>query len=184
MYEKADAHVIPFPVFDIARQLGCIPIPYRSLDKNLYDVVMETSQDALSFQFLGSDNHVILYNDRKNTRRQNFTILHEIGHIELGHKEASKLAEVEANYFAGVALCPPELLEYHNITDPNEAADIFNISVECAQHRLDTVSNMRHITPSPSEEIFKNEVIERFRFSHPIQLKLFNEYGNQYTLTK
>ena len=43
MYEKADARVMPLPVFDIANALGYSPIPYRAYGARFHDVFKDES---------------------------------------------------------------------------------------------------------------------------------------------
>lgn len=176
MYEKVDARIIPLPVLDIVTGLGCSIIPYRSFGQRIHDVLMEASPDALTLQFLGSARTAILYNDRQPATRINFSLLHEIGHIELGHKEQSQLAEKEANHFAAVALCPLDLLDHYHILEPQKVTELFNISDDCARNRLRALNNSRNVPHSTSRILFRRAVIERFHFKHTIQRDLFGEY--------
>ncbi len=172
MYEKTDARVFPLPVFDIANRLDCSVIPYRSFGKQIHDALLDVSTDAFLGQFWGNIRPVILYNDRQPSTRINFSILHEIGHLELGHKEPSQLAEKEANHFAAVALCPIDLLDHYRISDPHQASDIFNISEECARNRLKALNRSRQKRPSDSRIDFRRKLIERFSLNRPIQINL------------
>ena len=81
----------------------------------------------------------IFYNDRKNYRRCNMTILHEIGHAVLGHTEETNhdIAEAEAAFFAKYAIAPPPLV--HKIQSKTAVAisEQFDISLEAAMYARD-----------------------------------------------
>lgn len=175
MFKKVDARIMPLPVFDIANSLGCSLVPYRAYGPRIHDVLMAASQDAFSMQFMGSSRSVILYNDRMISTRINYSIMHEIGHIELGHKEQSPLAEKEANYFAGVALCPIALLLHYGITDAKSVCELFNVSAEFAKNRLRAAKNRLEYGRGGLGKGFDKAFIERFKFKNAIQLDLFKD---------
>ncbi|MCL2578951.1 MAG: ImmA/IrrE family metallo-endopeptidase [Oscillospiraceae bacterium] len=51
--------------------------------------------------------YLILYNEKaRSTRRRQFTLAHEVGHIYLGHGDDSPASEREANSFAAELLVP------------------------------------------------------------------------------
>ncbi len=178
MYEKADAHVMPLPVFDIANALGYATIPYRAYGARFLEVFLATSEDAFTMQFRGSVHPVILYNDRRLPTRINCSIMHEIGHNELGHFEHCPLAEKEAGYFAGLALCPQDLLEHYGINTAQKIAQLFNVSSEFANNRLKTLANRRHMVITESSRRFREEVVRRFRFRDAYQMDLFSVGSN------
>lgn len=173
-YEKANAHVMPLPVFDIAHALGYSTIPYRAFGKRFHDVFLEASEDSLTMQFNRSSEPVILYNDRVRATRVNFSIMHEVGHNVLEHMEQSPLAEKEANYFASLALCPVDLLEHLGISNAKTIAELFNVSDEFARNRLSAIGNRRNMVPSVFAREFHNAVISRFRLDNAYQMELFS----------
>lgn len=79
----------------------------------------------------------IFYNDSHCIERQRFTIMHEIGHIELGHKESSAFAEMCANYYAAYSLAPSPLIGLFKCEDYIDVSIRFNISYECAIYAFD-----------------------------------------------
>ena len=176
MYEQTNACIIPLPILDIVNGMGCSIIPYRSFGQRIHDVLMQASPDAVTLQFIGSVRPAILYNDRQPSGRINFSILHEIGHIQLDHKEPSQLAELEANHFAAVALCPLDLLEHYNISEPKTVIDLFSVSDDCARNRLRALNNSRNVPRSTARLRFRRAVIERFQFKRPPQINLFGDY--------
>lgn len=67
-----------------------------------------------------------------NQQRLRFTIMHEIGHIVLGHKISNDETESEADYFARNALAPLAIVIKKNITSPDELMNVFDISYQCS----------------------------------------------------
>ena len=178
MYEKANAHIMPLPVFDIANALGYSPIPYRAYGARFHNVFISTSEDAFTMQFRGAAKSVILYNDRRLPTRINYSIMHEVGHNELGHAEPCPLAEKEANYFAGLALCPLDLLEHYGIDSAQKITQFFNVSGEFADNRLRALIRRRNRPVTMSSRRFRDEVLRRFRFKAAYQMDLFARIGS------
>ena len=172
MYEKADARIMPLPVFDIANALGYSPVPYRAYGPRFHEVFLATSEDAFTLQFRGG-NAVILFNDRRRPARINYSVMHEVAHNELCHAEPSPLAEKEANYFAGLALCPVDLLEHYGIENPQTITQLFNVSEEMAVNRIRTLHNRRGVRRNDAARRFREYVVSRFRFKDAFQLDLF-----------
>ncbi|MGN0845692.1 MAG: ImmA/IrrE family metallo-endopeptidase [Kiritimatiellia bacterium] len=172
MYEKAHARIMPLPVFDIANALGYSPVPYRAYGPRFHKVFLGASADAFTMQFRGG-NAVILFNDRRQPTRINYSIMHEVAHNELGHAEPSHLAEKEANYFAGLALCPVDLLEHYGIENPQTIAQLFNVSDEMAVNRIRALHNRRGVRRNDAARRFREYVVTRFRFKEAFQLDLF-----------
>ena len=172
MYEKVDAHVMPLPVFDIANALGYATIPYRAYGPRYLDAFLSTSEDALTAQFRGGGN-VIFYNDRRTPTRINYSIMHEVAHNELGHVEPSPLAEKEANYFAGLALCPVDLLEHYGIESAKTIEELFNVSAEMAANRIRAMHNRIGVRRNEASRRFRDAVVSRFHFKEAFQMDLF-----------
>ncbi len=70
--------------------------------------------------------------DSSSNERDGFTIMHEIGHIRLGHKEESDLADKMANHYAGFSLVPSPLYELLGCNSMEDIVDTFGVSDECA----------------------------------------------------
>ncbi len=177
MYRRADARTMPLDVFEIALSLDCSPIPYRALGPQLYPALSEYSEDGFSAWRLG-DKWAIYYNDRKPFARQRFTIAHELGHVMLGHREHSALAEKEADHFAAAALCPLPLLALYGIRDCDEIVRIFRISKEHAVNRLKDLARWSLLEDWKRNRDFGNEVRKRFQLLEPYQPMLFQTGGS------
>ena len=173
LFQRVDVRYIPIEPIAIAQALGCGPVPYRSLGRIALPALMEASQDALTCWTLGNDQPLILFNDRKPPTRVAFSLMHEIGHVCLGHREHSKLAEKEANYFASNALCPLPSLEKSGLSEVAKVASCFAVSEECAKNRLAALAKWRTVPESRRNLIFEREMIGRLVFKRPIQLPLF-----------
>ena len=174
LYRKADARTMPLDVFEIANSIGYAPVPYRLLGPILYPVFMAASEDGVSMWWLGEKGG-IFYNDRKPLLRQRFTIAHELGHVMLGHKEHSNLAEMEADHFAAAALCPLPLLSLYDIRDVREISRIFRISEESARLRLQSLHRWEGLDDWKRNKRFGDEVRRRFQLLEPYQTLMFQE---------
>lgn len=174
MYRRADARTMPLDVFEIALSLDCSPIPYRALGPQLYPALSKYSEDGFTAWHLGN-KWAIYYNDRKPFVRQRFTIAHELGHVMLGHREHSALAEHEANHFAAAALCPLPLLALYDIRRVPEIARIFKISEDCAEKRLRDLIRWEALEEWKRNRDFGNEVRQRFQLLEPYQTLMFQE---------
>jgi Zn-dependent peptidase ImmA (M78 family) len=176
-YHDLDIRLIPLDPLAIAQAMGCGPISYRLLGRIAYPILKEASPDAVTCWVFGKP--FVLFDDRMPTGRCAFTMMHELAHIRLGHREHSKLAEIEANYFAATALCPLPLLEKSRLRVPAEIAKAFGISDECAQNRLKRLSAWQKIPEKRRNLAFDYAVENRLSFKVPIQLDLFNNLEHE-----
>lgn len=119
-----DAQAIPFfyGFFSLPDKYEAVT-NYQS-DQNVY--LMQINLNNTRYPF-----------DTSASRRLNFTIAHEIGHIMLNHlkvprslktKDDIKLEECEANEFAGQLLMPDKLLSCCNFSSIGAVAGFFNVS--------------------------------------------------------
>ncbi|MDO4596110.1 MAG: ImmA/IrrE family metallo-endopeptidase [Coriobacteriaceae bacterium] len=126
---------IPVNPFCIAHKLGIRMVPYTSLEEGGARAACAISESGFKCYLAPSNKtplHFIFYNDKMNQGRIRFTILHEIGHIVLGHMQESDVAEAEANFFAKYAIAPPMLVYHIRPNDYTEIEDTFDLSRECA----------------------------------------------------
>ena len=136
--EKYKISAIPIDVFSLAEKMDIRLVKYSDLTQKDWERLSRNgiTQNLPGFFFAYTDNgktsYAIYYNDRLNYGRIRFTILHEIAHIVLKHKEESDLAEAEANFFAKYMIAPPVLVAMANPSDYIDVANIFNLSDECA----------------------------------------------------
>lgn len=119
-----------------------ILIPYKncSLDKQIQ--LLQASDEGMScFDHTRGNKFVIYYNDdNRNKQRIRFTIMHEIGHIVLEHKESCEQTESEADFFARNALTPLPIMIINKIYDLEKIVSTFDISYSCAGNVLRTLA--------------------------------------------
>lgn len=136
LFASYSVTTIPIDMFGLARKMGIVVLPYSS-SAAILSLLGEGDAPDDGFKTtveLGGwfSFPVIFYNDEMPKQRIRFTILHEIGHIVLGHRQSSDLAEAEANFFAKYAIAPPVLVRVIRPVDYIDIACAFDISRECA----------------------------------------------------
>ena len=136
MFEKYGVRSIPISGFEIANRMGISVIPYSAFPPSKHASIIAFSEDGFS----GFENgeYRIAYNDdpSKPYGRVNFTLLHELGHIVLGHTEGSELADKEADFFAKFAQCPPILIHKLKLSNVDSIMNHFDISYSAACNAL------------------------------------------------
>lgn len=131
MFSELNVKEVPINPFEIANKSGYIVLPYSQIIRRAKKIFTENGISGAK----GKTSHgryKIFYDDSDSVVRQRFTIMHEIGHIRLGHKEDSEYAEKCANYFATYSLAPTPLIYKFGCEDFMEIAFTFNISEESA----------------------------------------------------
>lgn len=139
-------HVTHFPIsgFEIAHELGIRVIPYSHVSEKLREAYETASHDG--FHIIDPKMHItIYYNDGMPYERVNFTLLHEIAHIVLGHLEHSELAEKEANFAGGFMAAPPAVLDLINPQSPREVALVCQLSRQASIHAFNRLQSWRFI---------------------------------------
>lgn len=134
MYVQTDMKTFPVNVFELCEKLGYICKPYSSL--GIEKCIKITNYFEDGFHQFEEGKVVIYYNDIKPEGRIRFTIMHEVGHMIRNHFEPSQLAETEAEWFAAYSLCPPPIVNMHNISDAYSLMIKFNITSDCAYNSM------------------------------------------------
>ena len=144
LYSQLKITKFPINPFEIVKKKGIRLIPYSKLNEEQLKTLYKLKMCGL--------NHIckdgvfqIYYDDSYNKERQRFTIMHEIGHIELGHKEDSDLAEICANHFASYALAPTPIIGRYNCLDYIDISKKFFVSRECAEIIMRRFENWTNI---------------------------------------
>lgn len=122
---------VPVNAFELAAKMNIKIIPYSAITANKQCLLLKKSADGFSIE-KNIEEWYIFYNDHKDYGRINNTIMHEIGHIVLDHSEDSQLAEKEVKFFAKYALVPPVLVHKLKLDNPEDIANIFEVSFEAA----------------------------------------------------
>ena len=131
LYEDLKIENSPINPFKIAEQKGYILNPYSKIAEELR-VLLRNNGMVGTFVRTKEGIYKIFYDDSDVQVRQRFTIMHEIGHIVLGHKENSSFAEKCANYYASYSLSPTPLIGVYDCEDFIDVSTRFNISYESA----------------------------------------------------
>jgi len=131
MFETYGIKSVPISGFEIAAKMGITVVPYSAYKPDIQKQMKMLSEDGF-FVEESDDSMFIFYNDEKEYGRINNTMLHEIGHIVLGHSQESELAEAEVKFFAKYALVPPVLVEKFEIDNPHDIMNTFDVSFEAA----------------------------------------------------
>ncbi len=139
LFQQTGIDSAPVNVWFIAQQMGIRLIPFSSLPAIQQNAVNLLSNGGLKFRMVnqyGDEKHCIIYDDSVPNGRIRFSILHEIGHIVLGHKQDSTIADAEADFFAKYAIAPPMLVHLICPLDYKTLAQSFGLSEECAYNSM------------------------------------------------
>ena len=136
LYIKHDIKKIPINPFQIAVAEGYALRKYSELPEEACEILRSKNIDGLNLFDKELNIYVIFYDDSQSKHRQKFTIMHEICHIKMRHKEASDLAEHIANHFAAYALAPTPLIHLYQCEDVFDVEWKFQISRKCAEYRF------------------------------------------------
>lgn len=129
---------LPVDPYRVAGRLGFIIRRFSEISNpealSILKSAPDKTRDGLSYRDPTLDTFVIWVNDLDSTYepRLNFTIMHEIGHIRMGHRNDSPLAEMIANYYAAYSLVPSPLPALLKCSSFMEIMDEFNLSMDCA----------------------------------------------------
>lgn len=127
---------IPVSGFELATKMNITLIPYSGLSRKKLREAMYSSPDGVFVEKDGRE--YIYYNDIDFCyERQNWTILHEIGHIVLDHTGHGENEEEEANFFAKYAIAPPILVHEIGAKSPWDIHEKFDVSYEEAEYAYD-----------------------------------------------
>jgi Zn-dependent peptidase ImmA (M78 family) len=109
------------------------------------------------------DSYAILYKPNlNNVGRERWTIIHEMGHIYLGHEEDTRDNELEADFFAASLLMPEITLiaMSHRVKLTNKfISNTFGVSNEAAAVRLKYIINLK--TTGTTYEYSDQKLLEK-----------------------
>lgn len=150
----------PLDPWDLAEHLAIQVLPMtrlRPLASEAVDHFCYGERSAFSAVtiFRGS-RRLIVHNDHHSKNRQVSNLAHELSHALLHHPPTPPLSEngcryfdaiieAEANWLAGCLLIPREaaFLVAHRGTDLYEAADIYGVSLQMMQYRLNVTGALK-----------------------------------------
>ena len=161
-FEAAGICTFPIDVFHLCSKLKIKIKKYSDYPVLLKDY----SDDAFRFYNSQKQEFIIFYNDSIDSNRVNFSIMHEIGHIQLDHQKSTlseEEQETEANIFAQKALAPVGVILKLGLKTDIQISSVFNISLQCAR-----------IITSKLKYIFQNPTLRQKEINNPITI-LFEE---------
>lgn len=164
--------ISPFKVLeDLSDYVVCLP--WSEAKKTLKSSdpfhLRETKAEARTIRPRADGKHYIVYDDVEvnSDVRIAWTIMHEIGHIVLGHltdfgetaldrggltKEKYGVLEVEAHYFAAEFLMPTALLKFFSDITIEEIELLFGVSEEAAKKKHKRVFDTSYMPHSSYDE--------------------------------
>lgn len=163
-----DIKELPINLVELIQKLNI------DLVKNSDAQILLTNESGKSI--FAKNKWFIIYDDKVNLGRKNFTIAHELGHIFLEHSEEDKqikspetrsIAERQADSFAVRLLAPACVLWGLNVTTVEQIQKFCQISFTAStirKNRLDILYKRNKFLTNPLERlVFKNfsEFIEK-----------------------
>ena len=147
LFEKLQVREVPIDCFAIAQSLGFEVIPYSKLSAKKVEAIQSLGNGDAYTLIVEGGKKVIYFDNRVRVGRQRFTLMHEIGHYVLGHKEESELAKSEADFFARYSLAPLPLVHALKIDNFADIEVIFEVSGECAYNVMNHYNKWLHCGP-------------------------------------
>lgn len=99
VYRDCEVQSFPIDCYSILRHYGYRIFTYqniRDINERLYQYCRNYSEDAFRY----GAKRIIAYDENKSPFRIRFSIMHELGHIMLGHSRECAYNEQQANFFA------------------------------------------------------------------------------------
>ena len=120
------------------------------------DFMAQSSRDCQAYAVYG--RHLILYNrEVLSSCRRRWSIAHELGHICCRHSCDGVREETEANAFAASLLMPTaaagELIHRGRLRDAKDLCDIFGVSLQSAQLRMQQLERTGTQLPELEEQL-------------------------------
>ncbi|HHV13960.1 MAG TPA: ImmA/IrrE family metallo-endopeptidase [Clostridiales bacterium] len=165
--------IYPFKVLeDLSDYVVCLPWSEAKKILKSSDPfhLRETKAEARTIRPRADGKYYIVYDDVEvnSDARIAWTIMHEIGHIVLGHltdfgetaldrggltQKKYGVLEVEAHYFAAEFLMPTALLKYFSDISIEEIALLFGVSEEAAKKKHKRVFDTSYMPRSSYDEL-------------------------------
>ncbi len=128
VYRECDIIDVPIDCQAVIETLGYDLIPYSRLARSKRQACRKISEDAFTA------GGTIYYNDTEAFyTRIRFSLMHELGHLLLGHTVDDPFREQEADTFASWMLVPRVDMELCRVMDAAEVAGRYDISLSAAR---------------------------------------------------
>jgi hypothetical protein len=171
VYRDCEIQSFPIDCYSILRHYGYRIFTYqnmRDINERLYEYCRNYSEDAFRY----GANRIIAYDETKSPFRIRFSIMHELGHIMLGHSKECSQNEHQANFFASNILAPRMAIHFAQCRDENDVSSCFQISREAGSYAFQNYRLWRDSVSRDVSDIdeamyhhFYNEDIGKFIFS-------------------
>jgi len=127
VYQICNISSFPVDCLDLISKCGITCKSYSSLSRKKQEHCLLVSEEAFTLK------NEIYYNDKILDKRIRFSLIHELGHIMLNHKEnRSEAEEREANFFATNLLAPRIVIHYSGCKNLADVIKRFDLSEEAA----------------------------------------------------
>lgn len=133
IFQKCNVKSFPLDCENIVNILGCKLYRYSELPEVKRQGCLQVSNESMKI------HNRIYYNDELMSEgRARFSIMHELGHIILGHGEyRNAVLEAEANYFASNIFAPRMAVHYSQCKRPKHVVKQFGLTFEAATYVLE-----------------------------------------------
>jgi len=159
LYEEYGIVELPIDPYKIVEKMGYELVEINE-NNEFYSLMIAKEIDALTVE-TNEEKKIIYRNDQKEGRIK-FSIAHEIGHIRMGHREESMLANKIANHYAAYLLVPEVLIYCCKCDDYFDISEIFDVTLECAMNCFDSYQNWMMFS---SYRAYEKRIISQFGFS-------------------
>lgn len=136
IFKEYRIRCVPVSGFEIAMKMKITVILYSGLSQRKLEKALEVSEDGFFLQDDGRE-YIFINDMDRSYERQNWTILHEIGHIVLDHTGHSEHEEDEADFFAKYSIAPPVLVDKIGAESQYDIYIAFDISMQAAGYAFD-----------------------------------------------
>ena len=149
VYRDCEVQSFPIDCYSILRHYGYRIFTYqniRDINERLYQYCRNYSEDAFRY----GAKRIIAYDENKSPFRIRFSIMHELGHIMLGHSRECAYNEQQANFFASNILAPRMAIHFAQCRNEDDVSSVFQISREAGSYAF---QNYRLWKESAAKEV-------------------------------
>lgn len=138
---------------DAAKKMG--------MSHNEFTYQYASSEHGFTVANYKNNKFIIYYNNWKDEKTLRFTLMHELGHIRLGHENDDCISDREANCFARNILCPVQIIEEFKLSTPKDYVECFNISEPMAKA---AIGNFKSDSYYISNDLYNNVNDKIYRY--------------------
>ncbi len=167
LYEENNISEFGFSLKKICLSMDINLLPYSSYEN--HQLLVKFDRDGFNWYNPLNRKFEIFYNDEiKPFQRVKFTILHELGHICLGHtlkmSDETFQQKHEADLFANEFYCPQAFIIHYNLLSVSDLISTFGITEGYAIILLEKIKKRKNLNLSKNElrliEIFEKNKMQ------------------------